>query len=81
MREASVSERRACTSGTSQIGACRLCKKMGEDSALRSAGCSSMYSAPAEWAARRSWVVRRTISFAWANSRACCEGVSGSPMT
>eukprot|EP00965_Chrysotila_dentata_P024480 810168-Pleurochrysis_carterae.AAC.1 len=45
MREASVSERRACTSGTIQIGACRLCKNMGEDSAPRSAGSSSMYSA------------------------------------
>eukprot|EP00965_Chrysotila_dentata_P048624 1612750-Pleurochrysis_carterae.AAC.2 len=33
MSEASVSERRACTSGTTQIGACRLCKKMVEDSA------------------------------------------------
>eukprot|EP00965_Chrysotila_dentata_P043607 1450042-Pleurochrysis_carterae.AAC.1 len=81
MREASVSERRACISGTIQNGACRLCKKMGDDSAPRSAGCSSMYSAPAEWAARRSWAVRRTISFACANSRAGCDGVSGRPMT
>eukprot|EP00965_Chrysotila_dentata_P007771 253342-Pleurochrysis_carterae.AAC.1 len=55
MREASVSERSACTSGTIQMGACRLCKKMGEDSAPRSAGCSMVYSAPAECAARRSW--------------------------
>eukprot|EP00965_Chrysotila_dentata_P244129 6205785-Pleurochrysis_carterae.AAC.4 len=51
MRETSVSERRARTSGTIQIGACRLCKEMGEDSAPRSVGCSSMYCAHAEWAA------------------------------
>eukprot|EP00965_Chrysotila_dentata_P037759 1255788-Pleurochrysis_carterae.AAC.1 len=81
MREASVSERSACTSGTIQMRACRLCKNMGEDRAPRSAGCSSMYSAPAECAARRSWVVRRTTSFACANSRACCDGTFGRPMT
>eukprot|EP00965_Chrysotila_dentata_P033289 1108799-Pleurochrysis_carterae.AAC.3 len=56
MREASVSERSACTSGTIQMGACRLYKKMGEDSAPRSAGCSSMRNAQraeAGWCAER----------------------------
>eukprot|EP00965_Chrysotila_dentata_P074171 2449632-Pleurochrysis_carterae.AAC.1 len=51
---------------------------MGEDRAPRSAGCSSMYSAPEECAARRSCAVRRTISFACADSRACCDGTFGS---
>eukprot|EP00965_Chrysotila_dentata_P103318 3410186-Pleurochrysis_carterae.AAC.1 len=45
----------------------------------RSAGCSSMYSAPASRAAVRIVVVRRTSSFAsWSSSR-WADGTSGKP--
>eukprot|EP00965_Chrysotila_dentata_P065036 2156288-Pleurochrysis_carterae.AAC.1 len=42
---------------------------MGDAKAPRSAGCSKMYSAPAECAVCNRLAVRRTISLACSNSR------------
>eukprot|EP00965_Chrysotila_dentata_P060560 2006816-Pleurochrysis_carterae.AAC.4 len=67
--EATVSAFNAMMSGVSQMGACRLCRKIGEASAPRSAGCSKMNSAPAVCAARSRAAVRRTISLACTSSR------------
>eukprot|EP00965_Chrysotila_dentata_P135766 4488037-Pleurochrysis_carterae.AAC.1 len=58
------------TSGVSQMGACRLCRNIGDARAPRSAGCSSTYSAPDPRAARSSDTVRRTSSLDCASSRA-----------
>eukprot|EP00965_Chrysotila_dentata_P132970 4396620-Pleurochrysis_carterae.AAC.1 len=38
-----------------------------------------MYSLPASRAARNRLAVRRTSSFAWCSSRACCGGTLGRP--
>eukprot|EP00965_Chrysotila_dentata_P168499 5564247-Pleurochrysis_carterae.AAC.2 len=59
----------ALMEGSDHNGACLRCMKMGECKAPRSAGCSSMYSAPASRAARRRRTVRLTSSFA---SRSSC---------
>eukprot|EP00965_Chrysotila_dentata_P166083 5483638-Pleurochrysis_carterae.AAC.1 len=50
--------------GITQIGAWRASRKIGDARAPRSAGCSSMYAAPAVCAVCKRLVVRRTISFA-----------------
>eukprot|EP00965_Chrysotila_dentata_P151002 4989689-Pleurochrysis_carterae.AAC.3 len=68
MKEAVVSAFNATTSGAIQMGAWRLCKKIGDARASRSAGCSKMNSAPAVCAARSRAVVRRTILLACASS-------------
>eukprot|EP00965_Chrysotila_dentata_P091933 3034791-Pleurochrysis_carterae.AAC.1 len=58
-------------SGINHTGAWRRCRKIGDESAPRSAGCSRMNSAPAALAERSSIAVRRTSSLAWASSLAC----------
>eukprot|EP00965_Chrysotila_dentata_P256621 6212599-Pleurochrysis_carterae.AAC.5 len=58
-------------SGVSQMGTCRLCRKIGDARAPRSAGCSKRNSAPAVCAARSRAAVRRTISLACASSLWC----------
>eukprot|EP00965_Chrysotila_dentata_P050876 1687453-Pleurochrysis_carterae.AAC.2 len=45
----------------------------------RSAGCSTMYSPPEAWTARRSRQVRRTSSLARWSSVRCAVGVDGTP--
>eukprot|EP00965_Chrysotila_dentata_P119188 3940285-Pleurochrysis_carterae.AAC.1 len=63
-----VRQPRAHTAETARIegrihnGACRLCTKIGESVAPRTAGCSRIYSAPASWAARRSRTVLNSTS-------------------
>eukprot|EP00965_Chrysotila_dentata_P234324 6200100-Pleurochrysis_carterae.AAC.7 len=79
MRVESVAALRATRSGSIQMCACLRLRKIGDDSAPQSAGCSRMNSAPAEWAARNRLAVRRTISLDWVNTRACCEGTLGKP--
>eukprot|EP00965_Chrysotila_dentata_P253930 6211516-Pleurochrysis_carterae.AAC.2 len=59
-KKAVVSAFNAMTSGVIQMGACRLCKKIGDARAPRLAGCSKMNSAPAACAARSRVAVRRT---------------------
>eukprot|EP00965_Chrysotila_dentata_P076963 2540857-Pleurochrysis_carterae.AAC.2 len=69
------------TSGVGEMGACRLCKNMGDARAPRSAGCSSTYSAPDPCAARSRETVRLTSSLDCASSRACSTATSGRPIT
>eukprot|EP00965_Chrysotila_dentata_P105416 3481488-Pleurochrysis_carterae.AAC.1 len=56
-------------SGITQSGAWRAFRNIGDARAPRSAGCSSMYSAPAAYAACNKLAVRLTISFACSSSR------------
>eukprot|EP00965_Chrysotila_dentata_P093394 3085333-Pleurochrysis_carterae.AAC.1 len=72
---------RARTMGMIHRGACRLCMKMGESTAPRSAGCSRTYSAPKSRAARRMCTVRRMSSLDSRSSRMCASGTSGRPIT
>eukprot|EP00965_Chrysotila_dentata_P052055 1727579-Pleurochrysis_carterae.AAC.1 len=51
------------------------------ETAPRSAGCSKTNSAPAVFAARSRFAVRRTILLACWSSRWCCVGTVGSPIT
>eukprot|EP00965_Chrysotila_dentata_P091328 3015370-Pleurochrysis_carterae.AAC.1 len=51
-------------SGIIHIGAWRASRNIGDARTPRSAGCSSMYSAPAACAAFNRLAVRRTIPFA-----------------
>eukprot|EP00965_Chrysotila_dentata_P052859 1753062-Pleurochrysis_carterae.AAC.1 len=69
------------TSGVSQMGACRLCKNMGDARASRSAKCFSTYPSPDPCVARSSETVRRTSSLDCASSRACLIATSGRPIT
>eukprot|EP00965_Chrysotila_dentata_P205958 6183265-Pleurochrysis_carterae.AAC.2 len=71
----------ARTMGMVHRGACRLCIKMGESTAPRSAGCFRTYSAPESRAARRMRTVRRMSSLDSRSSRTCGSGTSGSPIT
>eukprot|EP00965_Chrysotila_dentata_P149704 4943373-Pleurochrysis_carterae.AAC.2 len=50
---------------------------MGEDRAPRSAGCSSTYSASAEWAARRSWAhdIVAVTDGRWPAVGGACSGI------
>eukprot|EP00965_Chrysotila_dentata_P044305 1472960-Pleurochrysis_carterae.AAC.1 len=68
-------------SGITQSGAWRASKKIGEARAPRSAGCSSMYSAPAACAVCNKLAVRLTTSFACSSSRRWISGTSGRPNT
>eukprot|EP00965_Chrysotila_dentata_P187980 6172459-Pleurochrysis_carterae.AAC.2 len=69
----------AATSGTDQMDAWAASMKSGDRGRPRSAGCLSMYSAPASHAAERMATVRRTTSFADASSRACFGWTPGMP--
>eukprot|EP00965_Chrysotila_dentata_P123663 4087967-Pleurochrysis_carterae.AAC.1 len=65
MSPAECSEEKAVTQGSTQRGAWRSCKNMGDEMTPRSAGCSIMYSEPADLAGRRSRQVRRISSLDW----------------
>eukprot|EP00965_Chrysotila_dentata_P158218 5227021-Pleurochrysis_carterae.AAC.1 len=73
MRDVSCRRRRSMMSGSTQMDACAASKKSGDLGCPRSAGCSRMYSAPASRAALSRAAVRRTISFASANSLRCAS--------